>query len=52
MSINLIRSPRKTDFNRSTTNQVVGPGYYNTNNSFYEGQREKYDDLISSKYPF
>ena len=30
MSINLIRSPRKTDFNRLNTPNNVGPGLYET----------------------
>ena len=30
MSINLQRSPRKTDFNRLNTPATVGPGLYET----------------------
>lgn len=41
MSINLIRSPRKTDFWRIQTPQAVGPGVYSANQSFVDVTKEK-----------
>ena len=41
MSINLIRSPRKTDFNRLNTPNNVGPGLYETTPKLGD-DREKY----------
>ena len=41
MSINLVRSPRKTDFWKQSTPQVIGPGFYETSKSMNEGHREK-----------
>jgi hypothetical protein len=41
MSINLVRSPRKTDFWRLSTPGNIGPGVYSNNMSFTENNREK-----------
>lgn len=41
MSINLVRSPRKTEFWKQTTPQVLGPGFYDNSKSFNDGPREK-----------
>ena len=43
MSINLIRSPRKTEFWKGNTPQHMGPGVYNANRSFTDFNREKYE---------
>lgn len=40
MSINIIRSPRKTDFNRLNTPAAVGPGLYEISNKIGD-EREK-----------